>query len=375
MKILVVFGTRPELIKLAPIILEARLRAPAVTLTICSTGQHKEMLNQALQAFDIKADVSLNLMQANQSITSVAALLLTALDKTLRRHNPDVVVVQGDTTTALVGALVSFFLGIPVAHIEAGLRTGDLNSPFPEEGNRKLIAQLARWHFAPTKRAAENLYNEGVMPHKVTVTGNTVVDAIKSIKAMWEIQPYSGQAVNFFPDKPLVLITTHRRENFGARLRNICKAIRILSQSHPEFGFVFPVHLNPNVTEIVLNELQEINNLKLTAPVDFETSLYLQSRAVLILTDSGGIQEEAPSFGVPCIVMRQHTERTEGLDQGFAYLAGMDTTEIVQAFEACLKNRPAAALSGARNPYGDGFASARIITTIVNQATVSLENQ
>ena len=362
---MVVYGTRPELIKLAPIIAEARRRSPRVELIVCSTGQHKEMLAQAMAVFGITPDEDLALMQANQTLADLTARLMTGMDQALRKHQPDVVVVQGDTTTAFVSALAAFYQGIPVAHVEAGLRTGDLTSPFPEEGNRLLIARLARWHFAPTAQAANQLFAEGVAKQQVQITGNTVVDAIKMIKAKWVNQPYGGEATQLFPGQQLVLITTHRRENIGEGLQNICQAIRQLSQAHPEHGFVFPLHLNPNVREVVLQELIGIKNLHIMPPVDFETSLYLQSRACLILTDSGGIQEESPSFGVPCVVMRQHTERAEGIAVGFAYLAGTATAKIVQLAEQCLIYNMRKKLKGQKNPYGDGKSAARILDKLM----------
>lgn len=365
MKIMVVFGTRPELIKLAPVMAEARRRSPQVELIVCSTGQHKEMLIQAMAVFDITPDEDLALMQANQTLADLTARLMTGMDQALRKRQPDVVVVQGDTTTAFVSALAAFYQGIPVAHVEAGLRTGDLASPFPEEGNRLLIARLARWHFAPTAKAANQLLAEGVAMQQVQITGNTVVDAIKMIKAKWCNQPYAGEATQLFPGQQLVLVTTHRRENFGGGLQNICQAIRQLSQSHPELGFVFPVHMNPNVREVVLQQLADIKNLHMMSPVDFEASLYLQSRASLILTDSGGIQEESPSFGVPCVVMRQHTERAEGIAAGFAHLAGTETAKIVQLAADCLTKNASQNLRGRANPYGDGVSSKRVLDRLI----------
>ncbi len=375
MKIMVVFGTRPELIKLAPVMAEARRRSPQVELIVCSTGQHKEMLAQAMAVFEIKPDEDLALMQANQTLADLTARLMAGMDQALRKHQPDVVVVQGDTTTAFVSALAAFYQGIPVAHVEAGLRTGDLTSPFPEEGNRLLIARLARWHFAPTAQAANQLLAEGVAKQQVQITGNTVVDAIEMIKAKWVNQPYAGEATQLFLGQQLVLVTTHRRENFGEGLQNICQAIRQLSWAHPELGFVFPVHLNPNVREVVLQRLADIINLHMMSPVDFEASLYLQSRACLILTDSGGIQEESPSFGVPCVVMRQHTERAEGISAGFAHLAGTDTAKIVQLAEYCLKVNAKQDLQGRRNPYGDGKSSKRVVDQMMEDTSPDVESQ
>lgn len=365
MKIMVILGTRPELIKLAPVIAEARLRAPHVELVVCSTGQHKEMLAQAMKVFNIKPDENLTTMQKNQTLADLTARLMTGIDQVLRKHQPDLVIVQGDTTTAFVSAIAAFYLQIPIAHVEAGLRTGDLNSPFPEEGNRLLIARLARWHFAPTAQAANMLQEEGINTQKIYVTGNTVVDAIEIIKAKWTKQPYGGDVANLFKGKDLVLITTHRRENFGEGLQNICNAIRQLTSAHPEHGFVFPVHLNPNVLEVVSKELANIKNLQILDPVDFETSLYLQSRSCLILTDSGGIQEEAPSFGVPCVVMRQHTERMEGISAGFAVLSGTNSNKIIQMAEEFLITKGSKILQGRSNPYGDGLSSKRILDILM----------
>jgi UDP-N-acetylglucosamine 2-epimerase (non-hydrolysing) len=363
---MVVFGTRPELIKLAPVMAEARRRSPQVELIVCSTGQHKEMLAQAMAVFDITPDEDLALMQANQTLADLTARLMTGMDQALRKHQPDVVVVQGDTTTAFVSALTAFYRGIPVAHVEAGLRTGDLTSPFPEEGNRLLIARLAHWHFAPTAQAAKQLLGEGVNKERVQITGNTVVDAIEMMKAKWVNKPYSGEATQLFPGQQLVLITTHRRENFGEGLQNICQASRQLSQAHPEHVFVFPVHLNPNVRKVVLRELEGIKNLQLISPVDFEVSLYLQSRARLILTDSGGIQEEAPSFGVPTLVLREHTERGEGITAGYATLVGTSVHAIITAAEKYLVDATGLqSLKLKPNPYGDGLASQRIVNALL----------
>lgn len=373
MKIMVVFGTRPELIKLAPVMVEARRRSPEVELIVCSTGQHKEMLAQAMAVFDITPDEDLALMQANQTLADLTARLITGMDQALRRYQPDVVLVQGDTTTAFVSALAAFYQGIPVAHVEAGLRTGDLTSPFPEEGNRLLIARLARWHFAPTAQAANQLLAEGVSKQQVQITGNTVVDAIEMIKAKWVNQPYSGELAQLFPGQQLVLITTHRRENFGEGLQNICQAIRQLSQSHPEHGFVFPVHLNPSVREVVIQQLADIKNVRMMFPVDFEASLYLQSRACLILTDSGGIQEESPSFGVPSVVMRKHTERAEGISAGFAHLAGTNAERIVQLAEECLSVNTSQVLRGLANPYGDGKSSKRVVDQLMADISAEVE--
>ncbi|WP_349654571.1 UDP-N-acetylglucosamine 2-epimerase (non-hydrolyzing) [Ramlibacter sp. 2FC] len=365
---MIVLGTRPEVIKLAPVVAEARRRADRIELLVCSTGQHREMLDQALKVFGIQPDVDLAVMRESQSLPGLTARLLESLSATMTEHRPDAVLVQGDTTSALVGALAAFYQRIPVGHVEAGLRTGDLASPFPEELNRTLIGRMAGWHFAPTARAAENLVRENIDSTQVMVTGNTVVDAIAMMQSRW----HNGSMPSMprpFPDKPLVLITAHRRENHGSVLVRICAALRSLCERHPELGFVFPVHLNPKVRTEVFTQLDNIANLRLIDPVDFETNLYLQSQSRLIITDSGGIQEEAPSFGVPTVVMREHTERSEGIVAGFASLAGTGTDAVIHAAEAYLadtqiQNR----LSRLPNPYGDGLASQRILSAMLGES-------
>lgn len=367
MKLMVVFGTRPEVIKLAPVI-EAARHLDGIELLSCSTGQHRQMLDQALACFGLQADIDLGLMRDNQTLPELTARLIESLTHTYQQHRPDVVVVQGDTTTAFAGALAAFYQRIPVAHVEAGLRTGDPYSPFPEEINRAMIARLARWHFTPTSKATRNLLAEGIAPEHITQCGNTVIDAIGLIQQKWAQHPYQGEAVELFPDQDVVLVTTHRRENFGQGLENICEALLQLGREYPQLGFVFPVHLNPQVQEVVYQRLADIPNLRLMPPVDFETSLYLQSRSVLILTDSGGIQEEAPSFGVPAVVMRQHTERSEGIDAGFATLAGTDIDPILEAARGWLgAPERRARLQGQPNPYGDGKASQRMLQVLLNE--------
>lgn len=367
MKLLVVFGTRPEVIKLAPVVLEARRRASDVELIVCSTGQHREMLDQALQVFGIQSDIDLGLMRENQTLPALTARLIEGLTETYVQHAPDAVLVQGDTTSAFAGALAAFYQHIPVGHVEAGLRTGDLTSPFPEELNRVLIGRMARWHFAPTAKAATNLRHEGVDAATVHITGNTVVDAIATIRDQWD-DAAASRFPQFFDGKELVLVTAHRRENHGEVLRHICAAVRILCEQHPELGFVFPVHPNPQVHNVVFDELSSIANLHLIGPVDFETSLYLQSRARLIVTDSGGIQEEAPSFAVPTVVMRAHTERSEGIEAGFATLAGTSTADIVNAAQAYLGDAGLKTQLAQRpNPYGDGRASKRILDILLGK--------
>lgn len=366
MKLMIVYGTRPEVIKLAPVVAAGR-QIPGLTVITCSTGQHRQMLDQALACFDQQPDVDLELMRANQTLPSLTARLLEGVTEALQIHRPDVVMVQGDTTTAFTAALAAFYQQIPVAHVEAGLRTGDPHSPFPEEINRAMIGRLARWHFTPTDQATQNLLREGIASGAITQCGNTVIDAVELIKSKWANHPFNGKARIWFAERDLVLVTTHRRENFGEGLDNICGALQELCAAYPQLGFVFPVHLNPQVQSVVHTKLAGITNLLMTEPVDFETSLYLQSRSVLILTDSGGIQEEAPSFGVPAVVMRQHTERREGVDAGFATLAGTDTLTITRAAQGWLDhpNRRKALLLRT-NPYGDGRASERVLKMLLS---------
>lgn len=369
MKLMVIFGTRPEVIKLAPVISEARRNADDVELLVCSTGQHREMLDQTMAVFGISPDIKLAVMRDNQSLPELTARLIESLADVIAEHRSDVVIVQGDTTSAFAAALAAFYNHIPVAHVEAGLRTGNLNSPFPEELNRVMIGRIAHWHFAPTQRAEQNLIHEGVDDSSIVVTGNTVVDTVQMIRITWENEETKDQFTSYFPGRELVLITAHRRESFGRGLQQICMAIRTLCSSYPKLGFVFPVHLNPQVRTVVHELLAGLDNLQLIEPVDFQTSLYLQSQARLIITDSGGIQEEAPSFAVPTVVVREHTERSEGVEAGFATLAGTEANAIVQVAESYLQDTEIRQrLRNSANPYGDGLACQRIIATLLGES-------
>ena len=366
MKLMVIFGTRPEVIKLAPVIREARNQSSKIELQICSTGQHREMLNQAMSVFDIYPDIDLAVMRENQSLPDLTSSLIESLSKIFVVQKPDILVVQGDTTTAFASALTAFYHNIPVAHVEAGLRTGNIDSPFPEELNRTLIGRITKWHFAPTKLAEKNLVSEGIDPSFVYMVGNTVVDSIEMIRKGWRNVNLAEKFPDFSQSKEHVLITTHRRENFGHGLREICLAIQTLTAKHPELDFIFPVHLNPNVRRVVFDELISIVNLKLIEPVDFETNLYIQSTSRLIITDSGGIQEEAPTFKVPTIVMREFTERSEGVDAGFSKLTGANSNAIIKQAESYLNDMTIKQeLANQPNPYGDGHASERIIRTLL----------
>ncbi|KVS42250.1 non-hydrolyzing UDP-N-acetylglucosamine 2-epimerase [Burkholderia ubonensis] len=363
MKVMVVMGTRPEVIKLAPVV--AALRADVETF-VCATGQHREMLAQALKFFGIAPDASLDTMSPGQSLNMLSARLLSALDETLSQFKPDWVLVQGDTTTAFCAGLAAFHRGIPVGHVEAGLRTGDLSSPFPEEANRSLLSRIVNLHFAPTRHACEQLLREGVPSERIVVVGNTVVDAIDMVREAWTTElPASPLAPWTGREKGHILVTCHRRENFGDVLQNICVMLRDLCGRYSEHRWVFPVHLNPSVREPVLRELGNIPNLVLLEPVDYPTSLRLISESVLVVSDSGGIQEEAPSFGVPVVVMRKHTERREGVDAGFATLAGQTPEGIERAVARWLDDEPRRiSLRNRANPYGDGRASRRIVDVL-----------
>jgi UDP-N-acetylglucosamine 2-epimerase (non-hydrolysing) len=360
MKALVAFGTRPEVIKLAPVVEALRGHAD---LAVCATGQHREMSAQALEAFGIVPDIALDVMRPDQSLNQLAARLLAELDPVLERERPDWVLVQGDTTSAFCTGLAAFHRGIPVAHVEAGLRTGDLASPFPEEANRSLLARIVTRHFAPTRRAKQALLSEGIPEEKIVVTGNTVVDAIELVRDRWFTVTDENLAdlIPRLDSKPLVLVTCHRRENFGGILEAICDLLRRLCASYPGIHWVFPVHLNPQVREPVNRLLSDIGNLSLIPPVDYVTSLRLIGRATLVVSDSGGIQEEAPSFGAPVVVMRAHTERREGIESGLATLAGQEPAGIETAVRSWLDApERRQQLATRRNPYGDGHAADRI---------------
>lgn len=365
MKALVVLGTRPEVIKLAPVITALQERAE---VCVCASGQHREMLQQTLDTFGLQPHIQLDTMSPGRSLNILAARLLQELDAVLEQEQPDWVLVQGDTTTAFCAGLAAFQRGIRVGHVEAGLRTGDLASPFPEEANRSLLARIATLHFAPTHMTAVALCAEGVPAAAIHVTGNTVVDAIAQAKSTWtEGGPASVPAEirQRLAAGPVVLITCHRRENFGRVVESFCHMLARLSEQHPGIQWIFPVHLNPAVREPVHRLLAHCPNLLLTDPVDYHTSLYLISRARFVLSDSGGIQEEAPSFGTPVVIMRQHTERMEGVQAGFATLAGQDPAVIEAAVNGWLSD-PARceALRARQNPYGDGRASARIVSAL-----------
>lgn len=368
-KILVVFGTRPEAIKLAPVI-KALKAEKSFESVVCSTGQHREMLKQVTSLFDIQIDDDLDLMKPNQSLYEITANSLLQMDFVLEKYKPDVVVVQGDTTTAFVSALAAFYKKIKVAHVEAGLRSYDLMHPYPEEANRRFISVISNFNFAPTIESKQNLLQEGFADETVYVTGNTVVDSLIEIKTKLqqnelvkklEADTYVRFGSNFF-DKEFVLMTLHRREKFGEEMKNLLYTIKELAEKYPNLNFVYPTHLNPNVAIPVNEILSSTKNIYLTEPMDYLSFLFLMSQCRLIMSDSGGVQEECFVFSKPIIVMRSVTERNEAIEAGYAFLTGSDKEKIFDHFADIDKK-----LSGsynffpALNPFGDGKASQRIV--------------
>ena len=365
-KILTVFGTRPEAIKMAPLVhaLEADSR---FDLKVCVTAQHREMLDQVLNLFEIKPDFDLDIMKPGQSLNEVTATILLRLKPILEDFEPDVVLVHGDTATTFAASLAAFYQQIKVGHVEAGLRTGNIYSPWPEEANRRLTSIITNYHFAPTSGSRENLLNEGVSEGDITVTGNTVIDALfwvkEKVKQDQSISEYLLSIFDYLdPNKKLVLVTGHRRESFGAGFQRICEALRKIALTHPDAQILYPVHLNPNVREPVSRLLKHLDNVILTDPQQYLPFCYLMDRASIILTDSGGIQEEAPSLGKPVLVMRETTERPEAVAAGTVRLVGTDIQLITHQVDLLLTNSVEyKKMSRAHNPYGDGFASGRIV--------------
>lgn len=368
-RVMTVFGTRPEAIKMAPLV-HALATDDRFEVTVCVTAQHREMLDQVLELFEIVPDIDLNLMKAGQTLNQITANILLELKPALQEVKPDVVLVHGDTATTFAASLASYYEQIPVGHVEAGLRTGNLYSPWPEEANRKLTASLTRYHFAPTDTSKENLTRENYSRENISVTGNTVIDALMLIKSkIAQDTALENELNSAFPyldeSKKLILVTGHRRENFGDGFERICRAIAQVATSHPDVQVVYPVHLNPNVRKPVSRILEGIDNVLLIEPQEYLPFIYLMMRSHLILTDSGGIQEEAPSLGKPVLVMRDTTERPEAVEAGTVKLVGTEEHVIVQNIEKLLTDPSAyEAMSRAHNPYGDGKACQRILEVL-----------
>jgi UDP-N-acetylglucosamine 2-epimerase (non-hydrolysing) len=358
-KIAVVFGTRPEAIKMAPLV-RAFNASPHLEPVVIATAQHREMLDQVLEIFDIKPDYDLDLMRPNQTLAGLTSRLITSLDDVVKKIAPSAMVVQGDTTSALAASLVSFYNKIPVGHVEAGLRTNDMRNPFPEEMNRVVIGRLANWHFAPTQSSAQNLLDEGVPADSVFMTGNTVIDGLFAAR-----QHTSKVPRRVADGRQMILVTTHRRENFGEPLKRICAAVLELLERNPTLDVLFPVHPNPNVSSVVRELLGDHPRVDLCAPLGYLSFIAAMEAAHIILSDSGGVQEEAPALGKPVLVLREETERPEALSFGVADLVGTDTGRIIDRVQRLLTD-PAAYSEMARgaSPYGDGLAAQRIVAIL-----------
>ena len=366
MKILAVLGTRPEAIKMAPVILEARERG--IETVVCVTAQHREMLDQVLDLFAIQPEIDLDLMEPDQTLASLTARALLALDDVLAEVAPDWVLVQGDTTTAMVAALAAFYRKIPVGHVEAGLRTGDLNRPFPEELNRRLADAVSGRHFLPTPQARENLVAEGFAPETMAVTGNTVVDALQWVRQQAVAATEDLGLPDFAASDRIVLVTAHRRESFGAGMQSIARALVAIVDQNPDVRMVYPLHRNPNVRQVMEEVLGEVERIHLLPPLDYLPFVQLMARATLILSDSGGVQEEAPSLGVPALVLRETTERPEAVAAGAVRLVGLGAERIVREANCLLQDAAAhEKMAVAINPYGDGQASTRIVSILLDE--------
>ena len=374
MKVMLVFGTRPEAIKMAPLVKGLQARAGEIQTVVCVTAQHREMLDQVLNLFDIVPEHDLNIMKPGQDLYDITGNILSGLKGVLQQEQPDLVLVHGDTTTTLAASLAAFYARVPVGHVEAGLRTGNKQAPFPEEMNRRLTTAIADIHFAPTSASRDNLLREGIAADTIHVTGNTVIDAllavVEKLRNDKQVQAEFAQRFAFLePGRRLILVTGHRRENFGEGFQNICQALADIAAEHPDVQVLYPVHLNPNVRQPV-NEIlaaRGLANVHLIDPVDYLPFVYLMDRAHIIVTDSGGIQEEAPSLGKPVLVMRDTTERPEAVDAGTVKLVGTSRETIVAEVRRLLTDdRAYATMSRAHNPYGDGKATEKIIDGIRN---------
>lgn len=365
MKVLVVFGTRPEAIKMCPLVYKLK-EAKGVDCVVCLTGQHKEMLQQVMDAFGIKADYNLGIMKDRQTLTSITTTILESMEPLLKELRPDIVLVHGDTTTSYAAALAAFYQQIPVGHVEAGLRTGNIYSPFPEEMNRLQTDRICTYYFAPTEKNRNNLLAEGISKN-VYVTGNTVIDSFQyTVRDGYQFADEQLRKIDFKGSR-VVTVTAHRRENLGEPLRNICKAIKRLANEYPDASFVYPVHLNPAVRETVFDILSGVSNVHLINPVDVLDMHNLLARSFIIMTDSGGLQEEAPHFGKPVLVLRTETERPEAVDAGTVNVVGVDENDIYNAAKTLFDDPETYnAMAIAVNPYGDGKASERIVKALLD---------
>lgn len=364
MKVLLVFGTRPEAIKMCPLVLELK-KHKEIDCKVCLTGQHREMLSQVMEAFEMEEDYNLNIMRERQTLSSITASILEKMGDVLEAEEPDIVLVHGDTTTSFAAALAAFYRQVPVGHVEAGLRTGNIYSPFPEEMNRLLTGRLAACHFAPTERNRENLQKEN-LTNNVFVTGNTVIDAFKTtVKQNYQFHNPVLQDIDY-KSRRVILLTAHRRENLGMPLENICRAVKRLAEAYGDIEIIYPVHLNPAVRESVYPILDGMDRVKLVEPLDVLDMHNLLARCFLVMTDSGGLQEEAPSFGKPVLVLRMETERPEAVEAGTVKVVGVQEQDIFSAARLLLEDEAAyKKMAHAVNPYGDGHASERIAEALL----------
>lgn len=355
-KVMVVFGTRPEAIKMCPLVKELKIRKNLETI-VCVTGQHREMLDQVLKAFDVVPEFDLSIMEEKQTLFDVTSNILTKMKIVLEKVNPDIVLVHGDTSTTFVTALACFYMQIPIGHVEAGLRTYEIYSPFPEEFNRQAVGIMAEYHFAPTEMSKQNLIKEGKDPNKIYVTGNTAIDALKTTVR----EDYNHKHLEWVADSKLIMITAHRRENIGVPMSNMFKAIRRIVEEYSDIKVIYPIHMNPVIRELANNILGNNKQIKIVEPLDVLDFHNFLAKSYLILTDSGGIQEEAPSLGKPVLVLRNTTERPEGIQAGTLKLVGTEEDVIYKNFKILLENKNEyEKMSKASNPYGDGQASVKI---------------
>jgi UDP-N-acetylglucosamine 2-epimerase (non-hydrolysing) len=376
MKVMITFGTRPEAIKMATLCHLIKNSNSKIEVTVCVTGQHREMLDQAMRVFGLVPDIDLNIMKPKQDLFDVTSSVLLGMREILTAYKPNIMLVHGDTTTSAYSAIAAFYLGIPVGHVEAGLRTHNINAPFPEEFNRRVISKIASHHFAPTSASKANLINEGVLSENIVVTGNTVIDALLWVVEKFESDPDRLSKIrrNIYEKTKInidycsyILITGHRRENFGEGFVDICLGIRELAYRYPKIKFIYPVHLNPQVQKPVHDILSKLENVHLIEPLEYEPFVYLLKNCLFVITDSGGIQEEAPSLGKPVLVLREVTERPEAIAAGTSMLVGANSEKIISAGTSLIEDKELyQRMSKATNPYGDGLASERILARLMD---------